>query len=264
MRYKLLLLVTIFIYSCNKKDFKNSEIIGHAGNGLQSQNSVYHENSLESIELALGTVGVDAVEIDVQLSADNELWLFHDNFLDSRTTGSGCINNLSSAELSGIHYATAKSERLVRLTDLNFENYAAKQIYLDLRHFNPYTNHIVDFNVFVEEISALQNLFPDVSFHVITRYQPWIYEFVSTGISTFYEIESLIDLDLIFQNDTPITGIVKRNSLIEKDEIDYLRSKNLKIVLFDIRAPKTIRKALKKNPDGIIVDDISAALIEKT
>lgn len=52
------------------------EIVGHGGAG-----DFYPGNSRESIELAL-KIGVDRIEIDVQLSADGDLVLVHDERLD--------------------------------------------------------------------------------------------------------------------------------------------------------------------------------------
>lgn len=52
------------------------EIVGHGGAG-----DFYPGNSRESIEQAL-KIGVDRIEIDVQLSADSDLVLVHDERLD--------------------------------------------------------------------------------------------------------------------------------------------------------------------------------------
>jgi len=46
--------------------------------------------------------------------------------------------------------------------------------------------------------------------------------------------------------------------------VNWIKSQNKNVFLFDIRAPKTIRQAMKKQPDVVIVDDVKAALIEKT
>lgn len=56
------------------------------------------ENSLEAIQEAID-LGVDIVELDVRVSTDGEIFLMHDQTIDRTTTGSGDIENLSSADL---------------------------------------------------------------------------------------------------------------------------------------------------------------------
>jgi glycerophosphoryl diester phosphodiesterase len=56
------------------------------------------ENKLPAFERALA-LGVDAVECDVHLSADNEPVVIHDETLDRTTTGSGAVNVCTASEL---------------------------------------------------------------------------------------------------------------------------------------------------------------------
>ena len=56
------------------------------------------ENKLPAFERALA-IGVDAVECDVHLSADNEPVVIHDETLDRTTTGSGTVNACTADEL---------------------------------------------------------------------------------------------------------------------------------------------------------------------
>ena len=100
------------ISSCNKHgDYSNIRILGHGGNGLDNPNTLFHDNSLESIELALLTDGCDGIEIDVQLSMDNTLWLYHDPTLDTESDGEGCVATSSDAYLSSLNYQSINKEK---------------------------------------------------------------------------------------------------------------------------------------------------------
>ena len=89
----ILLLAIFATGGCEKQeDFHVSNlnhdvimVLGHAGMGEFYK---YPNNSWESIEPALG-IGADGVEIDIQMTKDSVLILFHDETLDLRTKCGG-------------------------------------------------------------------------------------------------------------------------------------------------------------------------------
>jgi len=64
------------------------KIIGHKGGGSSPFNSLHIENTLPSVQDGLQQL--DGVEVDVQMSLDGTLWLFHDNDI----ADTGCDANL--------------------------------------------------------------------------------------------------------------------------------------------------------------------------
>ena len=70
--------------------------IGHRG-----AKGFIAENTLESFQKALD-LGVDAVELDVNLCASGELVVFHDFTVDRMTNGSGEVHKLTLSELKGL------------------------------------------------------------------------------------------------------------------------------------------------------------------
>ena len=68
-------------------------IIGHRGAA-----ALEPENTLLSIERAMD-IGVDAVEIDVHLSKDNELVVMHDATVDRTTNGTGPVSGYTVQEI---------------------------------------------------------------------------------------------------------------------------------------------------------------------
>jgi glycerophosphoryl diester phosphodiesterase len=96
MRNHLLLLVLIVCAGCSTEDKLNIDhlrIIAHRGISWGMP-----ENSLRAIDKAR-EVGVSAVEFDVQLSKDNELMVFHDEYLFRMTGLHGSISNYTKEEL---------------------------------------------------------------------------------------------------------------------------------------------------------------------
>ena len=61
------------------------------------------ENTLEAFKLAAGQ-GADGVELDVQLSRDNELVVAHDETIDRVSNGSGYIKDHTLRELKKLRF----------------------------------------------------------------------------------------------------------------------------------------------------------------
>jgi glycerophosphoryl diester phosphodiesterase len=71
-------------------------ILGHRGG-----RELWPENSLQGFRNAIA-LGVDAVEFDVHLSADDQVMVMHDPSLDRTTTGDGLVRDKTAAELAKI------------------------------------------------------------------------------------------------------------------------------------------------------------------
>ena len=69
-------------------------IVGHRGNAAHAP-----ENTIESFRQAV-ELGVDALELDVHLSADGHVVVIHDSTLDRTTNGSGRVERLTLAEIA--------------------------------------------------------------------------------------------------------------------------------------------------------------------
>jgi len=76
------------------------ERIGHRG-----APSLATENTLPSFAAAVA-LGVDAVELDVQLSADGTLMVIHDDTVDRTTAGRGRVADLDAAALDALGVPT--------------------------------------------------------------------------------------------------------------------------------------------------------------
>ncbi len=74
-------------------DLTARPVVGHRGNAAHAP-----ENTLESFQQAVA-IGVDALELDVHLSADGHVVVIHDSTLDRTTDRSGRIERLTLAQI---------------------------------------------------------------------------------------------------------------------------------------------------------------------
>jgi glycerophosphoryl diester phosphodiesterase len=71
---------------------------GHRGTGSNSDENSYPENTMSSF-LQAEAEGAEMVELDVVHSADGVLVVIHDDTVDRTTDGTGCVGDLTMAEL---------------------------------------------------------------------------------------------------------------------------------------------------------------------
>ena len=84
------LLTSDAIENIQQKDFK---IIAHKG-----ASGIAPENTLASFQAALD-IGVDIIELDVRQTKDEEIIVFHDQFLDRTTNGMGNVHEYTLEQL---------------------------------------------------------------------------------------------------------------------------------------------------------------------
>lgn len=84
-----------YVVSDDLEDIRKSDftIIGHKGAAGYAP-----ENTLVSFQKAMD-LGADMIEVDVHLSKDGEIIVFHDEELDRTTNGTGKIHSLTLAEI---------------------------------------------------------------------------------------------------------------------------------------------------------------------
>ena len=81
-------------------------VLGHAGSGFFTPISPFNfrpPSSWRGIRRAL-LRGADGVEIDLQMSQDSVVMLYHDPQLANSSTGTGCVSEHPAAELTQLRY----------------------------------------------------------------------------------------------------------------------------------------------------------------
>lgn len=261
MHFRFLFLTLFLCLSC-KKDHKTSEVIviGHAGAGLNTEAGIYHDNSKESVQYALGYQGCEGVEVDVQLSADSVLWLMHNLNLKEQTNRSGCVATMSSSELETVKYTTLKKEKLAKLEEIEAIWLKDKYLFLDMKPYNECLDKTI---LPARFISAVQQLsYTGVNVFITSTQKDWLHAWSGSGFSQIYSADNFEDAVSALENFN-FAGIMIRNAAITDEQVASVKATGKKVAIFEVRSPKGIRSALSKKPDFIVTDDIRATLIEK-
>lgn len=91
---------------------RHVRIVGHRG-----ARNLWPENSLDGFRRAKA-LGIDAVEFDVHLARDGELFVIHDPTLERTTEGVGPVADRSAAELATIKLRDGNGEGVPRLASV--------------------------------------------------------------------------------------------------------------------------------------------------
>jgi glycerophosphoryl diester phosphodiesterase len=277
--FKIVFISLLFIsnFSCEKVDDINIVnlngnhigIIGHGGIGFTSATNLVPDNSLRSIRRAINGYGVEGVEVDVQMSLDYELFLYHDLDLQSKTNCQGAISERLSTDLDQCNYRNHIVTRFIdelylpRLENVinEFSTYTIKPLFfLDMRttlNSDPMVADILN-----------KKLSNGVS-NLIDKYNGYNWIFVESGNLNFLNevrvenrrIQLLFDGDITVENIEKmllldIKGIVSRNATISKEKVTYAHSKGLQVSVFDLKSRSSHINAIKNNVDFIQTDNI--------
>ncbi|MGM0833498.1 glycerophosphodiester phosphodiesterase [Halomonas qinghailakensis] len=97
------------------KDLESFQVIAHRGASGHAP-----ESTMAAYELA-HEWGVDYLELDVQLTSDGELVIFHDDAIDRTSDGEGKINDYTLEELMALDTGTWFNEANAEKADAAFE-----------------------------------------------------------------------------------------------------------------------------------------------
>ena len=261
MYFRIIVFLLILISSCKKgNDYTHIEVIGHGGMGLGNITSIYHDNSFESVDLALQFPGVDGVEVDVQMDLDGELWLCHDIHLHEILGIDGTIPLLPTEFLEQQEYQTLFNEPLCKLSRLGSVLKSSQVLFIDIKSYDESSGIYVNPVLFKQSLDGVLSDFK-CQVKLIINNGEWISTFVSS-YDTFLDTDSKSVVQLYSELYPELYGIFCRNDSFNASYIEQLKNQNLEVYLYEMRSPFTIREALEKNPTGILPDDLRRALIE--
>ncbi len=261
MCFRIIVFLSILVSSCKKgNDYTHIEVIGHGGMGLGNITSIYHDNSFESIDLALQFPGVNGVEVDVQMDLDGELWLCHDIDLNEILGIEGAIPLLHTEFLEQQEYQTLYNESLCKLSGLGSVLNSSQVLFIDIKSYDESYGIYINPVLFKQSLDEVLSDF-NCQVKLIIRDGEWISTFVSS-YDTFLDTDSKSAVQMYSDLYPELYGVVGRNEAFNTSYIEQLKNHNLEVYLYEMRSPFTIREALEKDPTGILPDDLRRALIE--
>lgn len=260
-----------FLISCIscKKDpgvftidnLNNGEIgcFGHAGMGSKS---IYPINTFESLQSCISR-GADGTEMDVQVTKDSVLVIFHNEQLSTGTSCSGIIRDLNWSDIKD---CTMKSNFFKHMDLVSFEEFIQKipnpkdfKYTLDCKsrvglgedpeeYYKLFTRTLVNT---VEKYDLVENVFvenPDIRFLNEIKY-------LKSDIKLFFLIDDF-DYGLQVVKTQNFYGLSMYFMDANTEQIKRAHSENKRVTLYGVSTDKENYAAVEKSPDYIQTDDI--------
>ncbi len=227
---------------------------GHGGMGTKYR---FPMNSMESLNKVLA-IHADGTEMDLQLSKDNEMVLFHNNNLQDACRAEGMVRNKNWEEIKNTNYKwpLLESSKLIRMSD-----------FFDQVKITP--NHIFTFDCKVEaqeDQDYLRN-FADKLYALILQYnlvdqcfiESYNIDFLKNleaknpKLKLFVHCNTLTD-GLSVSRQVHLYGLTMDRLKISQEEIALAHQNNLHITLYNMVNANENIKAIQMNADFLQSD----------
>lgn len=231
---------------------------GHAGMGFRS---TYPPNTFVSLKSCLDR-GADGTEMDIQITKDSVLVIFHDEFLNDGTSCSGSIKDLNWNEISD---CKTKSVLFKDLKLISFDEFIQKIP-------NPH-NYIFTLdcksNIHEEDNGTYFKLFARTLVNTINKHHLTQNIFIENPNESFLnyikDIKSDAKLFLLagdFESGLEAVkkwnyyGLSMHTTKITAEQVKIAHSQNTRVTLYGVLSDKENYSAVEKSPDFIQTDNI--------
>lgn len=255
-------------------------VLGHAGSGFYTPISPFNyrpPSSWRGIRRAL-LRGADGVEIDLQVSRDSVVMLYHDQKMEDGSTASGCISQRTATEITqaryrgGFPYDLIQKERPISFDTLlaRFNRWPSfPNIHLDLHEDDqclPAGHQHDRTPLLVRQIarSLARYHVPPAKVLFITQEEPTIKlaRAAMPGVRIGLEIASdEFAFGLKVAKTQNVRTVVLDADRVTPEQSAQAHAAGLTVVVFGGRSPKDLRRVLATQPDEIEVDNVKRLLI---
>ncbi|MBD3407164.1 MAG: glycerophosphodiester phosphodiesterase [Candidatus Lokiarchaeota archaeon] len=215
-------------------------IIGHRGYPLKAP-----ENTLKSFQMA-AEQGADMVELDVQLTADNELVCIHDYEVSRTTSGSGSVHEMTLKELRELD--AGDGERIPLLSEV-----------LD------YAKNTIDVNIELK-IPGIENQVVDIIRSRTMTHHVLVSSFIHGSLQVIKDLDKTLKTAALVSQlpndvvsycmDLNVDALNPLYSLVNAELVEKLHCAGLEVFPWTVNDPQIILNMLDMNVDGIISDDV--------
>ena len=221
--------------------------------GLRGAPILAPENTIESFTKAF-EAGLEGIELDVQLSKDGELVVFHDWNLKKITGSPKHIKDMDYLEIRDI--SSANNCQIPRLSEVLEICPKGKLIHIEIK-----SQHYLNITIVGKVVKMIQQ-YKIEKLVVVSSFNPFVLQFVKKLIPDIFTAYIWSSEDHSFLYNSPLWVWLCRpdafhidiNS-VDKKIIRWARAKKLAILAFTVNNASDLSKARELELDGIFTDD---------
>lgn len=274
-RVGFVVLLFISLHSCRPIPNKivnlnegNITSIGHGGPGIQSIFTYVPVNTMEGFRKAFKNPKLDGVEMDIQMSSDGKLILFHDDKLSSKIYQNGKVIEHTYSQLLSYTYATT----FYNFSRGNYHLAGLEPTLVELKKMRPNGVFVLDLKLIhggmdegVYQQQYAQELV-QVLHRTNTTQNVCIESLNHTMLQRIQAIDSSLKLFLYTSNfdlgyqlitENHFYGITIKHTKINKEQVEKAHQKGIRVSIWGPRSAMANTKAICMQPDYIQTDKIN-------
>jgi glycerophosphoryl diester phosphodiesterase len=262
----ILIFIVALIYSCDNNI--KPKIIGHRAYGVKGFNDTIMDNTLDAIKKALPIV--DGIEVDIQMSLDGTIWLYHDQYFitpDSSFTSIVQMNDKDVVKHLYFLHPDVQFNTLTEVLEYFKDNKINKPISLDIKNiFNKkiyekgyasrdYMNKLIDRIIYLAKKNNVDDLIfveTNSSYFLNTIKE-------KSKIKTFYLGFTEFQKNIDYAIENNYSGISQNynDPGVNYENIQYAKKHKLIIQLWTPNTEQDLKKVFLLNPDYIQTDHVN-------
>ncbi len=229
-------------------------VIAHRGASAHAP-----ENTFAAFELAI-SLNADAIELDVKLTSDGRVVVFHDLSLQRTTNGAGKVHRKTLSELKTFDAGTAFDRsyqgQQIPTLDETLETFGKRTYFnIELKNLVQPFDDLPQKVVRIIKDHGLESRILISSFNPIALLKTnRILPSLPIGLLIKYPQRTVL-------GSKPLTTIIPHQSVhipakaLSKDIVRTIHKTDRKVFAYTINVPKTIQEMLAWDVDGIFTDD---------
>ena len=227
-------------------DYEGIEVLAHRGGADES-----YENTLESFEYSQ-SLGCKFIETDVQVSSDGIPYIFHDDDLKRICEIPKKFDSLKSDEIDSLtifnnHKIPKLEDALNKFPDLSFQiDFKTDEVVepaLNVIQKNNSSDRVCIASFSSKRLERVRSVSPNLCISMGPN------EVFKTLLSRYKLTNSPLKGDCL-QVPMKYYGV----KIVTKKFVEYLKSKNIKIMVWTINDVETFKYLIQLEVDGIITD----------
>ena len=274
IKYRIILLtiLNIFIFlrlyvyfMSNLSNLNKFEVHGHRG-----AKGKYLENSISAFDYAMN-INVDVLEMDLQITKDKNIVIYHDKTIDTELCKNGeslpikymTLDEIKKYDCNKIESTNTSTEKIATLVELlefinnsNYSNKNAIKFNIEIK-----TEKKVDTNAEVVE-------FVEYFINILNKYnikdRTIIQSFDDRVLIAVKNIDSYIKLSLLIEDpNINMIELAKKidvdiispfYQLLNKKLVKEIHNNGFKVLPWTVNSTKDLQKMINMNVDGVISD----------
>lgn len=274
----IFILLSIMAHGCRKVDLSlvdnlndnRISVVGHGGMGFQSLTNQLQHNSLSSVTQCIEKHNADGVEVDIQMSLDGVLFMYHSQYLDQMTDCFSCIHEQLADDLIDCRFRLDGfldlfcEERLTTLETVisRFSRRTPPPLmFLDLKTFLPCPtdrSYPIFRGMMVAAVSDLIEKYQAEDWIMVESEDLVLLQMISqrnAAIRLFLHGGQVPD-NLYQAHEQQLFGIVMDSHAITSTQVLLAHDLGLRVSLYRAKSRSGMMEAIKKNPDYIQTDNV--------